>query len=105
MPIYARFPWLHTREGPDKLPFDIELVAHTLYARSPECLGTVDNSFNSCYRCSALVPKIITLAKNANEVSPHTRRNLLTPVQLLDVIKRLYEQINELKLQVSQVNV
>ncbi|KAI9454602.1 hypothetical protein HD554DRAFT_1993556, partial [Boletus coccyginus] len=54
---------------------------------------------DACFHCSSLAPKIGVLAKNAEELSPYAQRNLHTPVQLVEVIKCLDEQVNVLKLQ------
>lgn len=62
-----------------------------------------DSQVDACFHCSSLAPKIAVLAKNAEELSPYARRNLHTPVQLVEVIKRLDEQVNVLKLQVRLI--
>lgn len=66
-PVPANFPWLHMREGPDQLPFEVELIKGVLSAWSPNCLHTFLDGDMACFPCSQLASHIELLAQNAGE--------------------------------------
>ncbi|KAG2131071.1 hypothetical protein DEU56DRAFT_740233 [Suillus clintonianus] len=98
-PVQANLPWLRTAEGLDKLSFDLEVVSRKALARSFDCTGQAGDDAGPCDFCAHLEPKVKVLAENARTRQPHTRHSLLTPVQLLDIIRERDQNTNTLKLQ------
>ncbi|KAG2757841.1 hypothetical protein P692DRAFT_20867349 [Suillus brevipes Sb2] len=98
VPPEANFPWLHTRDGLDKLPFNVNLVDGVLYACSPNCTRATDDH-SPCIPCQQLQSRVHSLANLAGERKNHTRHNVLTPIQLLNVINERNINLNTVKLQ------
>ena len=99
-PIPTNFPWLHMCDGPDHLPFEVELRKGILSSCSPNCFHTVIDGDQSCFPCSQLASRLEILAQNANERKPHMHYSLLTPFQLLSLLDECNDLVNNLKLQV-----
>ncbi|KAG1747472.1 hypothetical protein EDB19DRAFT_1905611 [Suillus lakei] len=98
VPPEANFPWLHTWDGLDKLPFNVNLVDGVLYTCSPNCTRATDND-SPCIPCQQLQSRVHSLANLAGEHKNHTCHNVLTPIQLLDVINECNVNLNTVKLQ------
>ncbi|KAI6154216.1 hypothetical protein BKA82DRAFT_137503 [Pisolithus tinctorius] len=99
--ITANFPWLRTHDGPDKLPFQVELIDGVVFVHTENCFRFSNvPELSVCLACDALAPKVTALAELARDRNKYTRRSLLTPMQLLEVAKNLDDQANTLKLQV-----
>ncbi|KAG2131051.1 hypothetical protein DEU56DRAFT_757676 [Suillus clintonianus] len=98
VPPEANFPWLRTWDGLDKLPFNVNLVDGVLYACSPNCTHATDDD-SPCIPCQQLQSRVHSLANLAGERKNHTRHNVLTPIQLLDVINERNVNLNTVKLQ------
>ncbi|KAG1741482.1 uncharacterized protein EDB91DRAFT_1248037 [Suillus paluster] len=97
-PTHANLPWLRLAEGPDKLSFDIEVISRNTLARSFDCTQKAGDDAGPCDFCVHLEPKLKALAENARVRRPHTRRRLLTPLQLVEVIHERDQNMNALKL-------
>jgi hypothetical protein len=96
VPAKANFPWLHTWEGLDKLPFNVNLINGVLYACSPNCTRAT-NDDSPCIPCQQLQLCVHSLADLARERKNHTRHSVLTPIQLLDVINECNINLNSVK--------
>ncbi|KIN93961.1 hypothetical protein M404DRAFT_169661, partial [Pisolithus tinctorius Marx 270] len=98
--ITANFPWLCTRDGPDKLPFQVELIDGVIFVHVENCFRFSNvPELSVCLACDALAPKVTALAELARDWNKYTRHSLLTLMQLLEVAKNLDDQANTLKLQ------
>ncbi|KIJ08214.1 hypothetical protein PAXINDRAFT_158202 [Paxillus involutus ATCC 200175] len=101
IPIEANFPWLRRRPGQDQLSFKVELFNDALAVRSFDCDARAGQNGAPCLACDSLLPKLQAVASNASEHKSHTRKSLLTPLQLIEDNQNLVEQVNRFKLQSS----
>lgn len=53
-PVVANFPWLCMHDGPDQLPFEIELSKGILCVHSPNCFSTTLDGDQACFAFTQL---------------------------------------------------
>jgi hypothetical protein len=100
-PFLMMFPWESYHDGPNALPFTIDITHPTEpHARSKHCL--LSTMFeDSCNKCTIVHKHISWLVKIAHDPKAHTNYKYLGLAHIQDITKMYAAQVKHLKLQVS----
>jgi hypothetical protein len=98
------FPWERYHNGPDSLPFTLDISNLTMpRARSKLCLGSSATQDLPCDECADVPAHIARLAEVARAPKSRTNYRYLGLAHMQDIARSYAEQANTLKLQVSLV--
>ncbi|KAG1841198.1 hypothetical protein C8R48DRAFT_620387 [Suillus tomentosus] len=99
-PFTILFPWECYHNGPDSLPFTIDISNFSMpRARSKLCLESATSDL-PCDKCTDIPVHIVHLAELVRVPKPCTNYKFLGLAHMQDTARSYAEQMNALKLQV-----
>ncbi|KAG0701125.1 hypothetical protein DFH29DRAFT_1000528 [Suillus ampliporus] len=99
-PFAMLFPWERYHNGPDSIPFTIDITDFSLpRARSKLCSRSAATPDLPCDECTDVSVHIARLVELARDPKPRTNYKFLRLAHMQDTARSYAEQVNALKLQ------
>ncbi|KAG2740581.1 hypothetical protein P692DRAFT_20681422, partial [Suillus brevipes Sb2] len=99
--FFMDFPWARYHDGPDGLPFTVDITVPRLpRARSKHCTHLTIREDYPCDECGEVYSHIYRLINIARNPKAHTNYRFLGLAHMRDLVKKHADQVNVLKLQV-----
>ncbi|KAG1751967.1 hypothetical protein EDD22DRAFT_850668 [Suillus occidentalis] len=99
-PFAMLFPWERYHEGPDSLPFLVDLRTPSRpQVRSKRCKSFTLQEGVPCHECAEIAHHITRLADTARNPKSHTNYRFLGLAHMQDLAKAYADQTRQLKLQ------
>lgn len=99
--FFMSFPWAQYHDGPDGLPFTIDITVPRLpRARSKLCSHLTIQQDYLCEECGEVYTHVYRLIDIAHNLKAHMNYKFLGLRHMHDLVKKHADQINQLKLQV-----
>lgn len=100
--FYMSFPWARYHDGPDGLPFTVDITVPRLpRARSKLCTHLTVREDYPCEECGEIYGHVYCLIDIARSPKAHTNYQYLGLAHMRDTVRKHADQLNQLKLQVS----
>ncbi|KAG1841285.1 hypothetical protein F4604DRAFT_1664193 [Suillus subluteus] len=98
--FYMCFPWARYNDGPDGLPFTIDITVPRLpRARSKLCTHVTIWELYPCEECGEIYAHIYCLVDITRSPKAHTNYQYLGLAHMRDTVTKHANQVNQLKLQ------